>query len=289
MSRRNRGSRWTAAALLAALAGALTAPACWFSRGAHARTSLVDYLYPDRKEPVAQERTPVLSLPLRVGVAFVPGNGWYGSPSALSEVRQQELLREVAAHFEKEPFVDRIDTIPSAYLRHGGGFANLDQVRRIHGIDVIALVSYDQTQFNEQGFASVSYWTIVGAYVVPGEINDTHTMIDTAVYDIPSRTFLFRAPGVHHSKGRSTRAALTRELRRDSEEGFEKAARDMIVQLDAELERFKRRLKDRPDEVRVVERPGFEGVGAAGPALLALIAALAVARLAPFRSRPPTA
>ena len=58
------------------------------------------------------------------------------------------------------------------------------------GIDVIALVSYDIVQFTGEGLSSISYWTLVGAYAVRGEKNDTHTMIDAAVYDIASRKHL---------------------------------------------------------------------------------------------------
>ena len=41
------------------------------------------------------------------------------------------------------------------------------------GIDVIVLLSYDQVQFRDEGLLSLTYWTVVGAYTIPGEKNDT--------------------------------------------------------------------------------------------------------------------
>ena len=37
------------------------------------------------------------------------------------------------------------------------------------------------------------YWTNVGAYVIPGEKNDTQTMLDAVVYDIPSRKIVINS------------------------------------------------------------------------------------------------
>lgn len=48
----------------------------------------------------------------------------------------------------------------------------------------------------------------MGAYVVQGERNDTHTMMDTAVYDTSSRKMLFRDPGIGRVKGSATPTSL---------------------------------------------------------------------------------
>lgn len=79
-------------------------------------TSIVDYLYPDAKEPVVEQGIPVLNLPMRVGVAFVPEAHGLGS-TVLSEARKRQLLEEVAGHFRDRDFVRAIEIIPSAYLR----------------------------------------------------------------------------------------------------------------------------------------------------------------------------
>ena len=235
-------------------------------------TSVVDYLFPNTTDPVVTPGIPVLTLPLRVGIAFVPSDSakggdyraFRGGGLALTEKRKLDLMNEVADRFKKYPFVKEIEIIPSAYLRPGGSFANLDQIRTMYGVDVIALLSYDQVQFTDKGLLSLTYWTIVGAYIVPGEKNDTHTMTDAVVYDIPSRKMLFRAPGMSLVKGSATLVNQSEELRADSGQGFDDAAKDMIVNLDDQLTHFKEKVKERPEEFKVVHSPGYTGSGRGG-------------------------
>ena len=240
----------------------------------HTSTSVVDFLYPDVRDPVVSAGTPVLALPLRVGIAFVPGQRGAATSFALTEKRQSDVLNEVANHFKKSPFVRTIEVIPSAYLRPRGGFANLDQIRTMYGVDVIALVSYDQTQFTDQGLLSIAYWTIVGAYIVRGQKNDTHTMLDTVVYDIPSRKMLFRAPGLSEIKGSATLVNQSEQLRTDSEAGVGQATADMIKNLDAQLLAFREKVKERPEEYRVVRTESYRGGGMVDGLMLALLGAL---------------
>lgn len=249
-------------------------------------TSIVDYLYPNTREPVISPSIPVLTLPTRVGIAFVPGaraqesgtvfGGMRRGPQggALTEAKRVAVMQEVANHFKKYPFVKDIEIIPSAYLTPKGGFANLDQIRTMYGLDVIALVSFDQTQFTDEGVLSLAYWTIVGAYVVKAQKNDTHTMLDAVVYDIPSRKMLFRAPGTSHIKGSATLINLSEQLRKDSEVGFNDATRQMIVNLDQQLVAFRERVKERPAEYTVVQTQGTRGGGALDGLMLALLAVL---------------
>jgi len=245
-------------------------------------TSVVDYLFPDTKDPVVTPGIPVLTLPLRVGIAFVPSEGakggrgsqfrgafppFQGGVLALTEKRKTDLMQEVVSHFKKYSFVKEVEIIPSAYLKPGGSFANLDQIRTMYGVDVIALLSYDQVQFTDQGKLSLTYWTIVGAYVIPGEKNDTHTMLDAVVYDISSRKMLFRAPGMSLIKGSATLVNLSEELRADSDKGFSDAAKEMIVNLDEQLALFKEKVKERPAEYKVVRTPEYTGGGTGGGSL----------------------
>ena len=193
-----------------------------------AKSSVVDYLYTNGSEKIVQPSIPVLKLPLKVGIAFVPEQRtersgmrlWTGSGvvdgGVLTSAKKSELLEKVAANFRELDFVSEIEVIPSEYLTHNGGFSNLEQIQTMYGIDVIALVSYDQVQFTDEGLLSLTYWTIVGAYVVSGEKNDTSTMLDTVVYDIKSKKMLFRAPGTSLVEGNATPVNLSEELRADS-------------------------------------------------------------------------
>jgi rhombotail lipoprotein len=144
----------------------------------------------------------------------------------------------------------------------------------MYGLDVIALISFDQTQFTDEGALSLAYWTIIGAYVVQGQKNDTHTMLDAVVYDIPSRKMLFRAPGTSHIKGSATLVNLSEQLRRDSEAGFNDATKQMITSLDQQLVSFRERIKQRPEEVKVVRTEGYRGGGALDGFLGALLVLL---------------
>lgn len=237
------------------------------------KSSVVDYLYPKSSSVKVEPSVPILKLPIKLGIAFVPeGSGldnsysfWGGSSAgdiSLTEARKTSIINSMAAHFKKYAFIGEIQQIPSNYLTPGGSFTNLDQIKTMYGIDVIALVSHDQVQFTDEGVLSLSYWTLVGAYVVSGEKNDTSTLIDTAVYDIASRKLLFRAPGTSNVKGRSTPVNLSEELRNDSVAGFELATTQMVNNLDTQLAIFRGKAKENPEQVQVVKSAGSSGGGA---------------------------
>jgi rhombotail lipoprotein len=246
----------------------LTLSAC-ATQQTGSRSSVVSYLYPDSAAPQATTSVPKLTLPLRMGVAFVPANHNSRSSNAmpwvevqantLTENHKMAILNNIATHFSQQSYVEHIDIIPSAYLSSGGSFANLDQLKAMFGIDVIALVSYDQVQFTDDSKLSLSYLTLVGAYLINGQKNDSNTLMDTAVYAIESRKLLFRAPGTSQIKGRSTMVNLQEKLRHDSLQGFVQASDEMIVNLESELNSFTARLKQRPDEIQIVRSNGYSG------------------------------
>ena len=242
-------------------------------------SSSVAFLYPDNEHVIETPDIPNLRLPLKVGVAFVPENDntpgvHTGHPAAglitgsqdqvIPESEKASLLEKVSQRFEDLAFVQSIEIIPSAYLRPRGGFTNLDQLKILFGIDVIALIAYDQTQFTDEGMASVTYWTLVGAYIVPGEKNATHTMMDAAVYDIDSRSMLFRAPGVSQVKSTATPINLSEQLRQDRVVAFDMAADNLLTNLERQLARFKASIKKHPESVNIVHRAGYSGGGSLG-------------------------
>lgn len=255
----------------------LSLSGCFTPRSTHYASSVMEYLYPKKSGYVVEPDIPVLSLPLRVGIAFVPAGGSYRwSAGKTTEAKKTEIMDKVADYFRKYKFVKSIEVIPSPYLKPKGSFANLDQLRTIYGLDVIALVSVDQAQFTDENFLSFTYWTIVGAYVVPGNKNDTHTMIDVAVYDIESRKFLFRAPGISQIKGRSTAIGIDKRKRQDRERGLVLAADKMTINLDQQLQLFRKKVKQRPTEYKVRYREGYSGGGGAiDPYVLMLMVLMA--------------
>jgi len=237
----------------------------------HRASNLYAYLYSGQKEHIDAPTIPVLSLPLRVGVAFVPvdnpngrNNYSYAEDLTFSENQKMDLMKQISGQFKQYPFVKSIELIPTAYLTSRGGFANLDQIRTMYGVDVMTLLSYDQVQFTGEGVLSLTYWTIVGAYVVPGEKNDTKTMMDAAVYDIASRKLLFRAPGIGSVKGSATPINLSEQLRADSKKGFDQAATNLVANLKVQLEEFKQEVTNAPAEYKIEYKPGYTGGGALG-------------------------
>ncbi|MBX3737416.1 MAG: rhombotarget lipoprotein [Candidatus Didemnitutus sp.] len=261
-------------------------------RSHHEASSIVQFLYPNKETPFVQPTIPTLRLPLRVGVAFVPtgvsnGQGsFYRTPGNISEAQKTELLRKVAGQFKTLPFVQSIEIIPTTYLRPGGGFENLDQLRAMMGIDVIALLSYDQSQNSSDTEASIAYWTIVGAYIVPAQRNTTHTLMEAVVYDISSRSLLFRAPGTSTVQNHSTLFRTDDFLREASAKGITDAAAQMTANLSQELELFKVRAKEEPQNIRIEHKPGYIGGGAFDGAFAAALALLFVGAAFAGKARP---
>lgn len=231
-------------------------------------SSLMDFLYPEKTDKaVHSPEIPVLSLPVNVGIAFVPSAGWKGD--AIHNKDQYELLEKVKASFVQYDYIDRIEVIPSTYLAGGEGFTTLEQVGRLYDVDVMALVSYDQVTQSVENNAALLYWTIVGMYVIPGNENTVQTFVDTAVFDIKSRKMLFRAPGISKLEKRTTAVGIDETLSEKSMEGFNIAVTDMSQNLDDELARFKIRVKE--EKIAKVEHKTNYSGGAIEPLLLFLM------------------
>ncbi len=253
----SRLSRSMAFGLSLTLLGVL---GCNTPRTTTRRSSLMDYLYPkSQSAPAPNPAGARLKLPLKLGIAFVPGgSGSWRVQSLLAPGQERPLLDVVKQSFRDKPWVADIKLVPSTYLRPAGGFENMDQVARMYGVDVMALVSVDQIQFTDPRWYSFTYLSIVGAYVLPGDANDTRTLIDAAVYDVASHTFLMRAPGQSQLKGSSTWAHREVQLREHSARGLQLAMADLAKNLDAEVATFKAEIAsgDRKD-VDVVDRQGL--------------------------------
>ncbi|QBB71762.1 rhombotarget lipoprotein [Pseudolysobacter antarcticus] len=233
--------------------------------------SVVDYLYPDAKEPPQLEPTVTrLHPPVRVGIAFVPGAcGCEG----LAEAEKQNLLQRVKDSFAQYPYIGNIEIIPSSYLRTHGGFTNLQQVASMFNIEAIALVSYDQVQFNDTNALAVLYWTVVGAYVIRGDKYDVQTMVDAAVFDVSSRKLLFRAPGTSQIKGNASMASFSQRSRAARDLGYQQAVDQLIPQLHVDLDKFKERIKSDAG-FKVENKPGYSGAGDFGAFGLLLVLGL---------------
>lgn len=239
-------------------------------------SSLMDFLYPEESSRAEHSpEIPLLKLPVKVGLAFVPSTSWRAN--GVSSSQQIELLENVKKSFLQYDFINNIEIIPSDYLKGGEGFETLEQVSRLYDVDVMALVSYDQVTQSMEKKAALLYWTIVGMYVIPANDNSVQTFVDTAVFDVKSRKMLFRAPGISKLEESSTAIKVDAVMAKKSAEGFGLAVDDMNKNLDAELARFRTRVKE--EKVAKIERrPGYTGGSMTWATLFVLFGAIAMKR-----------
>lgn len=258
--------------LLVLLAGTVMLSGCWAFLGQQrdgVSSSLVDFLYPAGEvPPPVSDTIPNLRVPLRVGLAFVPGK--VGSP--ISEMHKTQLLERTKVAFSGYDFVSEIVVIPESYLRTGGGWESLEQVSRLYQTDVMALVSYDQVANTDDNKASLLYWTIVGAYVIEGTNQTVQTFVDTAVFDVPTRKLLFRAPGINRKESSSTLVNMQEKRREVQTTSFNSAFDDMNRNLTTELGRFRERIKTER-VATVTPRSGSGGAAVGLDTILILLGA----------------
>jgi rhombotail lipoprotein len=229
----------------------------------HNSSSLVQFLYPNGTEPPPRNQVPELHVPLRIGLAFLPGGG--SAPgTGLTAAQREALLERIQEHFSHRRFVSQIVVIPDYYLTGARGFEGLQGVQRLYDVDLMALVSYDQVMHQDVNAWSIAYWTIAGAYVIKGNRYDVTTLVDLAVVDPATRSLVLRAGGTDTRHGNATMIAEGRELRTSSDNAFTAATGQMIDHFDAALDQFQAEVRAGKARVRVVSRSG--SAGAAGGA-----------------------
>ena len=241
--------------LLAALAGCAglneigCAPHC--RSETRNSSSLVGFLYPDGNLPPPQDALPELHLPLRVGLAFLPGAA-AGGVGGLDEAQKAAVLEKIRERFATRKFVADIVIVPDYYLTNARGFAGLEGVQRLYNIDLMALVSYDQVTHLDQNGWSLGYLTIVGAYVLHGSSQDMATLVDLAVVDPATRSLVLRAGGTDTRHGTATLIDEGRVARAANGDSFHAAAERMIDNFDQALLRFEADVHAGKAKVRIV-------------------------------------
>ena len=249
--------------ILPALALGLLGLGCATPETVQRRSSLASYLGAKPAPPAAPAPGPAeVALPFRLGIAFVPADptqsrGDIAPTNQLGPLgagQEPELLERVTTSFAQKAWARDLKPIPSLYLARGGGWEDLDKVARSFQVEVIALVSVDQVQFSNPKWYAWTYWTLVGAYMVKGDKNDTTTVVDAAVYHVPSRTLLFRAGGLGTAKGTSTWSGREDAFRTQSRESLALAMADLSASLDREAAAFRQSVaKGARTDVRLVD------------------------------------
>ena len=257
------------------------------------RADLMRYLYP--KGPVAAPAEEVkLTLPLRVGVAFVPsspqtrqgGDNTFGELPEFSEPEKREVLERVAAAFRTVPEVASVDVLPGQNLTAGGGFENVSQVATMYGVNLVALVSYSQVQYSNPSKWSVLYWTLIAAYFVPADKVETQTLIDASVFDVGSHALLFAGSGSDISHSTTTPFESSEKQRVATVDSFNKAADKLVASLNISLAAFRENARKGTvrglgtPRVQVLETRAGGAQGGAGGGAFGPVEAVAGALLA---------
>jgi rhombotail lipoprotein len=147
------------------------------------------------------------------------------------------------------------------------GFDGLQGVQRLYNIDLMALVSYDQVTHLDDNRWSLTYLTIIGAYVIPGSSHDVATLVDLAVVDPATRSLVLRAGGTDTRLSSSTLIDRDRDARTASAASFAVASQHMIDNFDAALGQFEASVKAGHANVRVVNRAAENGGRSGGGSL----------------------
>jgi len=253
----------------AAFAGCLSQP--------EARSGALDYL--TRKGSAEVDDAEVkLKLPVRVAIAVPPAGSAMGpmraglpptthriSPATISDRKRRELLDRFTNEFKDRPGVASVQVLPSTYLTPGGGFAELQRAGTSFGFEIVALLSFDQFQFNEAGGASFDLGTVGGGRRVEGEANETRTVIDASLFDLASSQLLLHATGESSVKATAAHYQVQDGLRIASESGFDSAMKDLFKNLDSAAAEFAKQLQT--GTVEGLGTPEYESTeaGSGGP------------------------
>lgn len=234
-------------------------------------SSLVEFLYPNGEPPPPQNTVPQLTLPLRVGLAFLPArhDGTGLGPDA---VQREQLLQSIAARFRERRFISSVVTIPDYYLQPGA--ASLESLQRLYQVDVLALVSYDQVGYESDLNKSWTYLTILGAFVFNGTRNEASTLVDLAVVEPKSRALLLRAGGTDLRTRDTNWIDSATDQRLQARAGYSAATGRMVDNFEAALRQFELDVQQKKAPVEVSWSGGGGAMSGAWLAAL-LLAALA--------------
>lgn len=239
----------------------LTACACGGSvHTVQRQSSLATYLYAGKESAGTVPQKRPLIPPVRVGVSFVPADG---KNLDIPETTKKQVIDTVRAQLATHKrYVSAAYAIPSSYLRPQGGVAELEQVAREFDVDVIVLLAANQFQKHERNsLAAFLDITIIGGFVIPGNTVDTNTVLEAAVYHVPSRALIFRTDGSDVKTSRSTQFASSGAAHNDTVSSIEDASKKLVMSIAQSLVKF-----EEFDATKAVEIKPLPGAATANEA-----------------------
>ena len=152
---------------------------------------LGEFLYPDGQSPPASNTIPELHVPLRVGLAFLPSQSSSGSVRSMHP--RSRCCWSASGSASRHVSLSAKSSSSRTTTWQYPGFCGTGWRARLYNVDVMALVSYDQVMHTDDNKWSLGYLTIVGAYILPGNTQDSATLVDLVVVDPATRSLVLRA------------------------------------------------------------------------------------------------
>lgn len=211
-------------------------------------SNLAAYLFGGTQPSSPAQKVP-LTLPARVGVAFVPGDP---ATAPIPETTRKEVMDSVRAELARHTkYVASTQAIPSSYLRPKGGISDLEQVARQFEVDVIVLLAANQFQRNERNsLAAFLDLTVIGYFALPGTTVDTATVLEAAVYHVPSRALIFRADGAAETSSLATGYGTEGRKQRDAVTSISGASKKLVTSIAEALLKFEKFDVANAEEIR---------------------------------------
>jgi rhombotail lipoprotein len=217
------------------------------------QSNLAEFLFGGNELQHPAQKVP-LTLPAKVGVMFVPSDPLTAN---IPEVTKREAVEAVRSELAKHTkYIAGAHNIPSAYLIPKGGVTNLDQVAKQFDVDVIVILGGNQFQKHERNpLAAFMDITVVGMFVIPGTTVDTSTVLEAAVYHVPSRALVCRTDGIDRKKSRSSQFGSSKSVQNDAESSIEDASKKLVISIAEALAGFEKFDVSRTTEIKPVAVP----------------------------------
>jgi rhombotail lipoprotein len=214
------------------------------------QSNLATFLFggSEPKRPV--QKVP-LKLPARVGVTFAPGDP---GTANIPETTKKQIIEAVRSQLAKHPrYVAGAQSIPPMYLQPKGGVNNLEQVAEQFDLDVIVILGASQFQkLGRNPLAAFMDVAVIGAFVIPGNSVDTSTVLEAAIYHVPSRALIFRTDGADTKSSRSTLYGSAQSAQDDAVTSIEDASQKLVVSIADALVGFEKFDVTKASEIRPI-------------------------------------
>ena len=156
-------------------------------------TSSIDLsqIFEPIKDSLVSPNKKPLVFPATVAILMIPPTNNVMVPKSTLHIAAEGLKKEL---LKNSAFISGVRIINSRDIK---GKVSLNTIRDMYGVDILALLSYEQDQRSTQNsLAALLNVAIVPAYAVPSVKLTTSTVVDGKIIHIPSNAIIFRTSGV---------------------------------------------------------------------------------------------